>query len=265
MSSTATVVASDPVPGVVGIARWGSSGADGLRPPPTGGLTYSMTGAGSVDDQARDLRRVHRRPAADRHEPVDAGLGGERARLLQRLERRLDAGAVVARRRRSRASSDARTRGRACPAAATPGSVTRNARETPSRASSQPASSTAPDAVLDRRRLDREDRLVHVHQPLQSTSRSGAGIASPTGLRVARSTKTCTNQPGRRGLRRSPRRTARSRSARSTARGARRAARRRHDLGERERPVELAVRLRAEPDHLAVVDVEPALARSASG
>ena len=45
-SSTATVVASEPVPAVVGMARWGRSGDGGLRPPPTGGLTYSITGPG---------------------------------------------------------------------------------------------------------------------------------------------------------------------------------------------------------------------------
>ena len=42
------MVASEPVPDVVGMARCGRSGAGGLRPPPTGGLTYSMTGAGWV-------------------------------------------------------------------------------------------------------------------------------------------------------------------------------------------------------------------------
>ena len=39
MSSTATVVASLPVPDVVGIARCGSSGPDGFTPPPIGALT----------------------------------------------------------------------------------------------------------------------------------------------------------------------------------------------------------------------------------
>ena len=39
MSSTATVVASAPVPQVVGIARCARSGDGGLRPSPTGGLT----------------------------------------------------------------------------------------------------------------------------------------------------------------------------------------------------------------------------------
>ncbi len=39
MSSTATVVASDPVPEVVGIARCGFSGEGGFLPPPTGALT----------------------------------------------------------------------------------------------------------------------------------------------------------------------------------------------------------------------------------
>ncbi len=39
MSSTATVVASLPVPDVVGIARCGCSGAGGFLPSPTGGLT----------------------------------------------------------------------------------------------------------------------------------------------------------------------------------------------------------------------------------
>ena len=46
MSSTATVVASLPVPHVVGIARCGRSGPAGARPPPIGAFTYSMTGAG---------------------------------------------------------------------------------------------------------------------------------------------------------------------------------------------------------------------------
>jgi hypothetical protein len=39
MSRTATVVASAPVPEVVGIARWGRSGDGGFFPPPTGGFT----------------------------------------------------------------------------------------------------------------------------------------------------------------------------------------------------------------------------------
>ena len=39
MSRIATVVASDPVPAVVGMASSGLSGAGGLRPPPTGALT----------------------------------------------------------------------------------------------------------------------------------------------------------------------------------------------------------------------------------
>ncbi len=38
-SSTATVVASEPLPEVVGTARWGASGLGGLRPSPTGGFT----------------------------------------------------------------------------------------------------------------------------------------------------------------------------------------------------------------------------------
>jgi len=45
-SRIATVVASEPVPEVVGIARWGSNGDGGLRPSPIGGLTYSITPAG---------------------------------------------------------------------------------------------------------------------------------------------------------------------------------------------------------------------------
>ncbi len=39
MSSTATEVASEPVPDVVGTMTSGLSGEDGLRPPPIGGLT----------------------------------------------------------------------------------------------------------------------------------------------------------------------------------------------------------------------------------
>ncbi len=46
MSSTATVVASEPLPVVVGIARCGSSGPGGRRASPTGALTYAITGAG---------------------------------------------------------------------------------------------------------------------------------------------------------------------------------------------------------------------------
>lgn len=46
MSSTATGVASDPVPQVVGIARCGFSGPGGALPAPIGAFTWSMTGAG---------------------------------------------------------------------------------------------------------------------------------------------------------------------------------------------------------------------------
>src|SRR3954449_6237921 len=46
MSSTATVVASEPVPHVVGIARCGISGPGTGAPEPTGAFTYDMTGAG---------------------------------------------------------------------------------------------------------------------------------------------------------------------------------------------------------------------------
>src|SRR3954454_250451 len=42
MSRIATVVASAPEPQVVGIASNDLSGDGGLRPSPTGGLTYSM-------------------------------------------------------------------------------------------------------------------------------------------------------------------------------------------------------------------------------
>ncbi len=42
-SRTATVVASEPVPDVVGTATCAISGPPGLRPPPIGGLTYSIT------------------------------------------------------------------------------------------------------------------------------------------------------------------------------------------------------------------------------
>ena len=42
-----------------------------------------------------DLRRVDARPAADRHEPVDLRLEGEVARVLEGLDRRLDARPVV--------------------------------------------------------------------------------------------------------------------------------------------------------------------------
>ena len=100
------------------------------------------------DDQVGDLRGVDRRAAADGHEPVDPGLERDVGGVLERLDRRLHAGAVVdddldalGLDRRSR-------RGRGARCAATPGSVTSSARRTPSRLSSQPASATAPGPNL---------------------------------------------------------------------------------------------------------------------
>ena len=54
-----------------------------------------MTGAGVRGDQVGDLGRVDARAAADRDEAVDAGVARDVGGLLERLERRLHADAVV--------------------------------------------------------------------------------------------------------------------------------------------------------------------------
>ena len=77
--------------------------------------------------------------------------------------------------------------------------------------------------------------------------------------RSSRSTNTCTNQPSRPAPRRPAREQADLVARRSSGRAGRPAAPPRRPRGTRAAPSERAVRLGAEPDHLAAVDVEPAL------
>ena len=144
------------------------------------------------DDEVRDLGGVDRRAAADRDEPVHAGVAREPGRLLERLQRRLHAGAVeiddgdarrldrrphlrgVARRSDPRIGHEQRARDA-------------QAGELPARVGGR----ARPE--LDRRGLEREDRLTFGHASRSSAARSGAG--NGTGRRVARSTNTCTNHP----------------------------------------------------------------------
>ena len=98
-------------------------------------------------DQVRDLRGVDARAAADRDEAVDLRLEREVGRVLEGLDRRLDARPVVDDDLDALRLDASRMRS-GWPSAATPGSVTSIARLTPRRLSSQPASAAAPGPNL---------------------------------------------------------------------------------------------------------------------
>src|ERR671934_136782 len=84
MSSTATVVASEPVPDVVGIARCGRNGAGGSRPAPPAAPGPNLIGVASIvktvsccgviappnTDRAASGRRLQGRYAAGRRGPI---------------------------------------------------------------------------------------------------------------------------------------------------------------------------------------------------
>ena len=119
---------------------------------------------------APDARRSGRRPSRCRcssrrrrdTKPSTPRLAREVGRVLERVERRLDARAVVD------DDLDALGPDRArdavgVPGPRRPGRCTSSARVTPSRLSSQPASADGAGAELDRRRLQGEDRLVLTH------------------------------------------------------------------------------------------------------
>ena len=172
-----------------------ASGPAGLRPPPTGALTYSMTGAGWETIRSATLAVSIAEPPPTETKPSTRRVARERRGLLERVERRLDAGAVE--------DDDLDPGGldRGADALGMPGGGdarvgheqrARDAepRELPARVVRR----ARPE--LDRRGLEREDRLVHASR--SSASRSCGGNA--TGRRVARSTNTCTNQPVADGL-----------------------------------------------------------------
>ena len=99
-------------------------------------------------DEVGDLRGVDARAAADRDEAVDPGVAREVGGLLEGVERRLHAGAVVDHHLDALGLDAARARARDGRSRRRPGSVTSSARVTPRRLSSQPASAAAPGPNL---------------------------------------------------------------------------------------------------------------------
>ena len=146
-----------------------------------------------AEHEVRDLRGVDRRSAADRHEAV--GLRLRRRRRRRARATRASAPPAPGRRRRPRCPRPRSTRctRSAWPAATTPGIGDRNARVTPRRLSSQPASSTAPDPNL--MGVASIVKIVSWLMAAGAPVRRAAGPGSSAGRRVSRSTKTWTNQP----------------------------------------------------------------------
>ena len=153
------------------------------------------------DDQVRDLGGVDRRAAADGDEPVNAGVARERRRLLERVQRRLHARAVEhddgdARRldRRPHALGVARSgnarighqqRARCAQAGELPARVGGRARP-----------------ELDRRRLEREDRLPlavmrAARAPRAAAPGTAPGAASRDPRTRARTTRSRSPRPRR--------------------------------------------------------------------
>ena len=246
-SSTATVVASEPLPVVVGIARWGKQ-----RPGRPAGLADRRVDvrhhrSGTGDDEVGHLRRVDRRAAADGDEAVHPRVGRERRGLLERRERRLHVRPVV--------DDDVDPgRGDGGPHAlgvpgrgdAGVGDQQRSAHAEPLELPARVRHRARPE--LHRRGLRREDGLLHVSRSSAARSRAGGGA----GRRVARSTKTWTNQPSAAGS------SAPGREDGELVADARRpevadAQLDLHVAGEGQRRVIGAVRLRAQPDHLAAL------------
>ena len=148
MSSTATVVASLPVPEVVGIARCGFSGAGRLAALADRRVDVVHDRRRVGDDQVGDLGGVHRRAAADGDEPVDAGVERRVGGVLERVDRRLDARLGRRRRPRSPRPRSPRAPGRGGRWRRRPGRSRAARGVTPSRLSSQPASAAAPGPNL---------------------------------------------------------------------------------------------------------------------
>ena len=88
------MVASEPVPAVVGIASSGLQRPRRLLAPADRRVDVVHDRRRVGRDQVGDLRGVEARAAADAHEAVEVAVDREVGRLLQRLRGRLDARAV---------------------------------------------------------------------------------------------------------------------------------------------------------------------------
>ena len=167
MSSTATVVASLPVPRrrrdrQVRLQRPGRRAAVADRR-----VDVVHHRRRVADDQVGDLRGVDRRAAADRHEAVDAGVQREVGGLLQRVELRLDARAVVD------DDLDPLALDRLAHAVGMPGGRDAGIGDEQRARDAEPLQLPAgvvdrAGAELDRRRLEGEDRLVRGHEPVST-------------------------------------------------------------------------------------------------
>ena len=147
-SSTATVVASEPRAGRRRDGEVRLERRRRLRALADRRVDVVHHRRGVGGDQVGDLGGVDARAAADGDEAVDLVLEREVGGVLERVDGRLDAAAVVDDDLDALGLDRARARARRCPARRRCGSVTSRTRRTSSRLSSQPASSTAPGPNL---------------------------------------------------------------------------------------------------------------------
>ena len=182
MSRIATVVASAPEPQVVGIASSGLSGDGGLRPPPTGGFTYSMSSPPWVAIRSETL-------AVSMLDPPPIPTKPSKPPSTAKAAASANEESVGSTRARSHtsvsipaASIDSCTRP-VIPAAATPGSDDQH-RSLHAEALELPARlGGGAGPVLERRRLEREDLLVRQRVPAVSRNRSRSNRFSRTSSR----------------------------------------------------------------------------------
>ena len=147
MSSTATEVASEPVPDVVGHDDQRLERRGRLAPAADRRVDVVHDRRGVGGDEVGDLRRVHARAAADADEAVEVAVDRDVGGRLERLDGRLDVDVVEDTISMPSASIRSRTLS-VIPAAITPGSDTTMTRLAPSRLSSQPVSAEAPGPNL---------------------------------------------------------------------------------------------------------------------
>src|SRR5829696_3992218 len=143
MSRIATVVASAPVPAVVGMARSGFRGPGGFLPPPTGALTYSMISPPCVAMRSETLAVSMLDPPPTATNPSKSPSTAKSAAAWNELS----VGSTRERSHTSISTPSASINSTMRPvisAFTTPGSETSITRPTPICFSSQPASSEAP-------------------------------------------------------------------------------------------------------------------------